>query len=235
MDMKCYKNHSFSEKQKNVKTEENFLPNSNSAPTDDSALLGSETTNTIQHGKSRRWEQKQVQIKTMEGEFSVTMWASGTSDDEYSGSDPNICDSEVLKENYVYSDEIMVQKRKDSIRVESLLQQDVFLPESHKLELQSKLDMLPIIEQGRQQNDVGQTNNINSNINTKSTTICKDTAAIASENQIHIKSDNGCDAHMSNRTLPFRLDIQERILTNTLASPYSENIGNDNDLFMRIV
>ncbi|ELU12870.1 hypothetical protein CAPTEDRAFT_223122 [Capitella teleta] len=28
-------------------------------------------------GGSRRWEQKQVQIKTLEGEFSVTMWASG--------------------------------------------------------------------------------------------------------------------------------------------------------------
>ncbi|XP_017484919.1 PREDICTED: polycomb protein PHO-like [Rhagoletis zephyria] len=34
--------------------------------------------------KPRRWEQKQVQIKTMEGEFSVTMWASGNSDDEAS-------------------------------------------------------------------------------------------------------------------------------------------------------
>ncbi|XP_067614021.1 polycomb protein PHO-like [Eurosta solidaginis] len=34
--------------------------------------------------KPRRWEQKQVQIKTMEGEFSVTMWASGNSDDESS-------------------------------------------------------------------------------------------------------------------------------------------------------
>lgn len=32
--------------------------------------------------KPRRWEQKQVQIKTMEGEFSVTMWSSGASDDE---------------------------------------------------------------------------------------------------------------------------------------------------------
>ncbi|XP_065370792.1 transcription factor Sp2-like [Calliphora vicina] len=32
--------------------------------------------------KPRRWEQKQVQIKTLEGEFSVTMWASGISDDE---------------------------------------------------------------------------------------------------------------------------------------------------------
>ncbi|KAJ8687440.1 hypothetical protein QAD02_023234 [Eretmocerus hayati] len=30
--------------------------------------------------KARKWEQKQVQIKTLEGEFSVTMWASGTDD-----------------------------------------------------------------------------------------------------------------------------------------------------------
>ncbi|XP_054746432.1 polycomb protein PHO-like [Anastrepha obliqua] len=37
-----------------------------------------------EHAKPRRWEQKQVQIKTMEGEFSVTMWASGNSDDEAS-------------------------------------------------------------------------------------------------------------------------------------------------------
>jgi len=34
------------------------------------------------HGGNRKWEQKQVQIKTLEGEFSVTMWASGTEDDE---------------------------------------------------------------------------------------------------------------------------------------------------------
>lgn len=32
--------------------------------------------------KPRKWEQKQVQIKTLEGEFSVTMWASGTDDGE---------------------------------------------------------------------------------------------------------------------------------------------------------
>lgn len=30
--------------------------------------------------KTRKWEQKQVQIRTLEGEFSVTMWASGTDD-----------------------------------------------------------------------------------------------------------------------------------------------------------
>ncbi|XP_072155304.1 transcription factor YY2 isoform X2 [Bemisia tabaci] len=38
--------------------------------------------------KARKWEQKQVQIRTLEGEFSVTMWASGTDDDECSNPEP---------------------------------------------------------------------------------------------------------------------------------------------------
>uniref|UniRef100_A0A1A9VKZ7 C2H2-type domain-containing protein n=1 Tax=Glossina austeni TaxID=7395 RepID=A0A1A9VKZ7_GLOAU len=42
---------------------------------------------TDEHARPRRWEQKQVQIKTMEGEFSVTMWASGISDDDASNDD----------------------------------------------------------------------------------------------------------------------------------------------------
>ncbi|KAK6633941.1 hypothetical protein RUM44_004548 [Polyplax serrata] len=46
----------------------------------------------------RKWEQKQVQIKTLEGEFSVTMWASGTDDDE--GSNP---DREPDYEDYLES------------------------------------------------------------------------------------------------------------------------------------
>ena len=33
-----------------------------------------------QHGS---WQQKQVSIKTLEGEFSVTMWASGADDGEF--------------------------------------------------------------------------------------------------------------------------------------------------------
>lgn len=43
----------------------------------------------VVESKPRKWEQKQVQIKTMEGEFSVTMWASGTSDDEGSNPEPD--------------------------------------------------------------------------------------------------------------------------------------------------
>lgn len=44
----------------------------------DHAIFGEMATET----KTRKWEQKQVQIKTLEGEFSVTMWASGTDDGE---------------------------------------------------------------------------------------------------------------------------------------------------------
>ncbi|PNF36199.1 Transcriptional repressor protein YY1 [Cryptotermes secundus] len=43
----------------------------------------------IAETKTRKWEQKQVQIKTLEGEFSVTMWASGTDDDEGSNPEPD--------------------------------------------------------------------------------------------------------------------------------------------------
>lgn len=44
------------------------------------------TSNNIQ--KTRHWEQKKVQIKTMEGEFSVVMWSSGA-DDESSNPEPD--------------------------------------------------------------------------------------------------------------------------------------------------
>ncbi|XP_050443829.1 transcriptional repressor protein YY1-like isoform X2 [Adelges cooleyi] len=40
-------------------------------------------------GRPRKWEQKQVQIRTLEGEFSVTMWASGTDDEEVSNPEPD--------------------------------------------------------------------------------------------------------------------------------------------------
>lgn len=46
--------------------------------TTEHAIFGDMASDT----KTRKWEQKQVQIKTLEGEFSVTMWASGTDDGE---------------------------------------------------------------------------------------------------------------------------------------------------------
>lgn len=38
---------------------------------------GKKTYLSASEATGRKWEQKQVQIKTLEGEFSVTMWASG--------------------------------------------------------------------------------------------------------------------------------------------------------------
>ncbi len=44
-----------------------------------SELVGdSESDVSFGDGPARKWEQKQVQIKTLDGEFSVTMWATGT-------------------------------------------------------------------------------------------------------------------------------------------------------------
>jgi len=55
--------------------------------------LGSSATLTIASGsppqtlnKAKKWEPKQVQIRTLEGEFSVTMWASGADDGKASWS-----------------------------------------------------------------------------------------------------------------------------------------------------
>ncbi|XP_030379394.1 polycomb protein PHO isoform X2 [Scaptodrosophila lebanonensis] len=87
--------------------------------------------------KSRRWEQKLVQIKTMEGEFSVTMWASGTSDDEYSESEQNIEDTETVSN----AAEISPLSRKDSIfpTDETLLQEHVFFQHPHEILLHHQL------------------------------------------------------------------------------------------------
>ncbi|XP_065173137.1 transcriptional repressor protein YY1-like isoform X2 [Atheta coriaria] len=57
--------------------------------------------------RPRKWEQKQVQIKTMEGEFSVTMWASGTSDDEGSNPEPDPDYTEYMTGKKMASDGIV--------------------------------------------------------------------------------------------------------------------------------
>lgn len=73
------------------------IVNRNSLPSTSSAIIPQPTEsieldniNIIEpEAKSRRWKQRQVQIKTMEGEFSVTMWASSETDDE-DGSNPEM-------------------------------------------------------------------------------------------------------------------------------------------------
>jgi len=54
---------------KKENTEDHYLAQSHPSPPE-----------PIPIGRPRKWEQKQVQIRTLEGEFSVTMWASGTDD-----------------------------------------------------------------------------------------------------------------------------------------------------------
>lgn len=73
------------------------IVNRNSLPSTSSAIIPQPTENIEldniniiePEAKSRRWKQRQVQIKTMEGEFSVTMWASSETDDE-DGSNPEM-------------------------------------------------------------------------------------------------------------------------------------------------
>lgn len=73
-------------KQRNIKTTPaRGVLNSRKCVENNEMILGDVHIEQHQHHqvKPRKWEQKQVQIKTMEGEFSVTMWASGTSDGEF--------------------------------------------------------------------------------------------------------------------------------------------------------
>ncbi|ALC48097.1 pho [Drosophila busckii] len=84
------------------------------------------------NGKSRRWEQKLVQIKTMEGEFSVTMWASGTSDDEYSGSDQNADEIDNL-ENFSNGEVVLIES--NQALSEPLLQKNDMVLQQQQLQL----------------------------------------------------------------------------------------------------
>lgn len=60
----------------------NFSKRSMSARRRQAALKAARFKNDYAYaeGSSKKWEQKQVQIKTLEGEFSVTMWSSGADD-----------------------------------------------------------------------------------------------------------------------------------------------------------
>ncbi|XP_012682295.1 transcriptional repressor protein YY1a [Clupea harengus] len=51
---------------------------------------------TAAEASSRKWEQKQVQIKTLEGEFSVTMWAS---DDKKDIDNETVIEEQIIGEN----------------------------------------------------------------------------------------------------------------------------------------
>lgn len=65
------------------KKQQNVLKNRGVLVKRENELFGLGEMPVVETTKTRKWEQKQVQIKTMEGEFSVTMWASGTDDGRF--------------------------------------------------------------------------------------------------------------------------------------------------------
>lgn len=76
---------------RSLQRQRHMLASTSSHPTADLSgdLIESPVSGAQPTYRPRRWEQRQVQIKTMEGEFSVTMWASGTDDDADSNPEPD--------------------------------------------------------------------------------------------------------------------------------------------------
>ncbi|XP_043657625.1 polycomb protein PHO isoform X4 [Drosophila teissieri] len=148
MNINCFKNIGYGENQeKDV---------ANSFSNNGTTILNST-------GKSRRWEQKLVQIKTMEGEFSVTMWASGISDDEYSGSE-QIGDSDLLKEEEdIDLDRFTSQKNEEYQKMESKF------TNSQALEMHSPISSVQIMDHlTKERGSLIQENNITERILSKS-------------------------------------------------------------------
>nr|CRL92689.1 PHO [Drosophila subobscura]SMS16130.1 Polycomb group protein: Pleiohomeotic [Drosophila subobscura]SMS16132.1 Polycomb group protein: Pleiohomeotic [Drosophila subobscura]SMS16134.1 Polycomb group protein: Pleiohomeotic [Drosophila subobscura]SMS16135.1 Polycomb group protein: Pleiohomeotic [Drosophila subobscura] len=206
----------------------------------------SETIGLISSGKSRRWEQKLVQIKTMEGEFSVTMWASGTSDDEYSGSEQNIGETDFTKETDNTSDGAMVISQShedvsDFGQEETLLRQQMLY--NQDFQMQQQLNVFPLTGQLPKDKKLPDQAKNPSNRNlTKSMSSCDTqslltnsianvqsidrSGAIAIENQRLLDNDNDCDSHAAG-TLPFGLVLQGRLQSDGSSTPpqlpYNEN------------
>ncbi|KRK05009.1 polycomb protein PHO isoform X4 [Drosophila yakuba] len=148
MNINCYKSIGYGENQeKDV---------ANSFSNNGTTILNST-------GKSRRWEQKLVQIKTMEGEFSVTMWASGISDDEYSGSE-QIGDSDLLKEKEdIDLDRFTSQRNEEYQKMESNF------TNSQALEMHSPISSVQIMDHlTKERGSLIQENNITERILSKS-------------------------------------------------------------------
>ncbi|KAH8269815.1 hypothetical protein KR018_012129, partial [Drosophila ironensis] len=248
MDITSYKNMG---RQECSKTVANAMPNpqhmksfEHTTAEGHTDIVGSAETLVLSNsgnGKTRRWEQKQVQIKTMEGEFSVTMWASGTSDDEYSGSEQNIGDLQIANGYNNYADETMTQSHKDV--VESLLQQDVFLNVSEELEMQKSLGSVPTVKQQTKIKEVKMNaNNVTSKMFTKSASICEDSIliprsqqrkeAVMENNQQKLESKKDGVLNRSNTLGPFSTDLQSRLQNDCLKSsamPYNDNIAETNE------
>lgn len=203
----------------------NTVLNNSTMESNDRIICEDSTTVMNPSGKSRRWEQKLVQIKTMEGEFSVTMWASGISDDEYSGSDQIINETEFLI------------KGKDNKNSESLLNQGVYLHEAQEMHPQIIQDVKNRTEKNILNNSPSFVENTVlqvSNSSSSNLNLINETAALTIDNQRILKSENNNCQLISTSTsssVPFLgVGLQERLQPNSL-STYNETLGNTLLLF----
>ncbi|EDW99357.2 polycomb protein PHO isoform X2 [Drosophila yakuba] len=225
MNINCYKSIGYGENQeKDV---------ANSFSNNGTTILNST-------GKSRRWEQKLVQIKTMEGEFSVTMWASGISDDEYSGSE-QIGDSDLLKEKEdIDLDRFTSQRNEEYQKMESNF------TNSQALEMHSPISSVQIMDHlTKERGSLIQENNITERILSKSALSFEDpilisdsssiqlvneTAAMTINNQTIFSNhtDSSGDLHTLTNSVQFDLGLQERQVNDCLSTTsqaHHDNIG----------
>ncbi|XP_043657624.1 polycomb protein PHO isoform X3 [Drosophila teissieri] len=209
MNINCFKNIGYGENQeKDV---------ANSFSNNGTTILNST-------GKSRRWEQKLVQIKTMEGEFSVTMWASGISDDEYSGSE-QIGDSDLLKEEEdIDLDRFTSQKNEEYQKMESKF------TNSQALEMHSPISSVQIMDHlTKERGSLIQENNITERILSKSALSFEDPILISDSSSIHNHTDNSGDLHTLTNSVPFDLGLQEGqvndCLSTTSQAAHHDNTG----------
>ncbi|EDV45202.2 polycomb protein PHO isoform X2 [Drosophila erecta] len=246
MNINCFKNIEYGKNPETSKDIANsFLNNGinteESGAGDKSApflTLGTTILNST--GKSRRWEQKLVQIKTMEGEFSVTMWASGISDDEYSGSE-QIGDSDILKEKEdIDYDRFTSQRNKEYQKMESKL------TNTQALEMHPPISSVQIMDQlTKERGILFQENNFTERILSKSSLSFEDPILIPDSSSIQLvnetaamtinnhrilnnHTDNTGDLHTLTSSVPFDLGLQEGQVNESLSTSqttHHENTG----------
>ncbi|KMZ07399.1 polycomb protein PHO isoform X4 [Drosophila simulans] len=237
MNINCFKNIGYGENQETSKGVTNSFSNNDinteeSGSVDKSSpFLSLGTTILNSNGKSRRWEQKLVHIKTMEGEFSVTMWASGISDDEYSASDQIVGASDLLKGKEEFDiDGFTSQQNKEYQKMESKF------TNAQTLEIPHPISSVQIMDHLRKERgNLSHENNISERILSKTTLsfeepilvpdtssiqLVNETAAMTINNHriLSNHTDNTGDLHALPSSLPVRIGLHEGQVNDCLST-----------------
>ncbi|XP_032579921.1 polycomb protein PHO isoform X1 [Drosophila sechellia] len=245
MNINCFKNIGYGENQETSKGVTNSFSNNDinteeSGSVDKSSpFLSLGTTILNSNGKSRRWEQKLVHIKTMEGEFSVTMWASGISDDEYSASDQIVGASDLLKGKEEFDiDGFTSQQNKEYQKMESKF------TNAHTLEIPHPISSVQIMDHLRKERgNLSHENNISERILSKTTLsfeepilvsdtssiqLVNETAAMTINNHriLSNHTDNTGDLHALPSSLPVRIGLHEGQVNDCLSTTSQSTLHN---------